>query len=149
MLSFIHIFVTKSLKYVDFWYFEVILNTLKWLILVFSCMFDGIFKVLKINFYPQQGKSIPNIVCSDKNGHILYFGGTWGLFEKKIDKILQNLSLKKSLINTKSNPFSPYFWKIIIYFLEFIHNFHIFIDFSSLNDEFWKCYILAFKRVEY
>ena len=77
-------------------------------------MFDGIFKVLKINFYPQfypqQGKSIPNIVCRDKNGQILYFGGARGLFEeKKIDKILQNLSLKKSLINTKSNLFSQYF----------------------------------------
>ena len=104
-------------------------------------MFDGIFKALKINFYPQfypqQGKSIPNIVCRDKNGQILYFWGAQGLFEKKkVDKILQNLSLKKSLINIKSNLFLAYFVKITIYFLEFMHNFHIFIDFSSLNDEF-------------
>ena len=50
--------------------------------MVFSCMFDGIFKALKINFYPQQGKSIPNIVFRDKNGQILYFWGARGYLKK-------------------------------------------------------------------
>ena len=54
-------------------------------------MFDGIFEALKIifppQFYPQQVKSIPNIECRDKNYQLLYFGGSWGQFEKKnIDK---------------------------------------------------------------
>ena len=77
-------------------------------------MFDGIFEALKImfppQFYPQQVKSSPNIVCRDKNDQILYFGGAWGLFEQKnIDKIRQNLSLKKYLIISTKKTFSAYF----------------------------------------
>ena len=76
-------------------------------------------------------------MCRDKKCQNLYFGGARRLFEKQnTDKIFQNLSLKKSLINIKGNLFLAYFVKITIYFLEFMHNFHIFIDFSSLNDEF-------------
>ena len=51
-------------------------------------MFEGIFQALKFyffaQFYPQQVESIPNIVCKNKNCQTLYFGGAWGLFEKKI-----------------------------------------------------------------
>ena len=139
-MSFGLIFVTKNMIYGDLWYFGVILNTSKHLILVFSCMFDGIFEALKINFppqfYPQQVKSIPNIVCRDKNFQLLYFGGSWGQFEKKIlTKIQQKLSFKKYLIISKICLFQHIFWKNIIYFLKFIQNFHIFIIFRSLNDE--------------
>ena len=139
-MSFILIFVTKNMICGDLWYFGVILNTSKHLILVFSCMFDGIFEALKINFppqfYPQQVKSIPNIECRDKNYQLLYFGGSWGQFEKKIlTKIQQKLSFKKYLIISKIRLFQHIFWKIIIYFLKFIQNFHIFINFRSLNDE--------------
>ena len=74
-----------------------------------------------------QGQKLPTFI---------FWGGLGAICKKNADKILQNLSLKKSLINIKTNLFLAYFVKITIYFLEFMHNFHIFIDFSSLNDEF-------------
>ena len=103
---------------------------------------------LKINFPPQfnlqRVKSIPNIMSRDKN---YKFCILWGLLQKKSWQNSPKFKFKKNPYNIKNNPFSAYFWKII-YFLEISHNFHIFINFSSLNDEFWKCYILPFKRVE-
>ena len=104
-------------------------------------MFEGIFEALKINFplnFTLNKLKVFQIMrAGTKKCQNLYFGGARRLFEKQnTDKIFQNLSLKKSLINIKSNLFLAYFVKITIYFLEFMHNFHIFIDFSLLNDEF-------------
>ena len=82
--------------------------------MMFYGIFNGIFEALKMyfppQFYSQQVKSIPNIVCRDKNYQLFYFEGSWGQFElKNFDKILQNLSLKKYLIISKIHPFQHIF----------------------------------------
>ena len=56
--------------------------------MVFYGIFNGIFEALKMyfphQFYSQQVKSIPNIVCRDKNYQLFYFEGSWGQFEKNL-----------------------------------------------------------------